>query len=57
MFCRQHTILQRAHTGLDVVEREIAHGTLEFIEIHDGRVGKCLLKIELSSNLDNELAL
>jgi hypothetical protein len=47
--------LQRAHTGLEVVECEIAHGTLDFIEIHDGSFGKCLLESELSSNLAKEL--
>jgi hypothetical protein len=35
------TILDLAHTGLDVVEREVAHRVLEAVEIHgaDGSRG------------------
>lgn len=32
-----HTILDLAHAGLDVVEREVAHFILEAVEIHLGR--------------------
>lgn len=34
-----HTILDLAYTGLDVVEREIAHFVFEAAEIHGGGCG------------------